>query len=331
MPSDERDESVLAALGAPMNVFRSSLAATAEQVRTTLASRVSEQENGRESESAVELGVFADERINFERFSNLLTKKETLDDEAVKRIEQAHEILKELIGRDSDLFSVDVDADGCLRGTVSNHLKDVGRAFGASRVAELSKTSRFVEGEHATWLSFFPFALWNRAERRLAPPVIVHVSGADLKAETLADFLDGGLKVVVLVNGKATPAPLVRLITPNTFVMQTRDARTLDRLAAFDGPGIAAVVPDDDAARFIHDPSAGPDVLTIQHMPDIEKARSPVGGRSAAQQSEELRQLSAVATPREAAEAPAGEAAPASPVDKLAAWLLTNANLKDLD
>ncbi|MHC4339827.1 MAG: hypothetical protein ACYSX0_06410, partial [Planctomycetota bacterium] len=77
MPSDERDESVLAALGAPMNVFRSSLAATAEQVRTTLASRVSEQENGRESESAVELGVFADERINFERFSNLLTKKES--------------------------------------------------------------------------------------------------------------------------------------------------------------------------------------------------------------------------------------------------------------
>jgi hypothetical protein len=249
----------------------------------------------------------------------------------VNRIEQAHEILKELSGRDSDLFRVDVDADGCLRGTVNNHLKDVGRAFGAARVAELSKTSRFIEAEHAVWLSFFPFALWNRAERRLAPPVIVHVNGADLRAETLADFLDGGLKVVLLVDGKTTPAPLVRLITPNTFVMQTRDARTLDRLAAFDGPGIAAVLPDDDTARFMHDPAAGPDVLTIQHMPDIEKARAPVGGRSAAQQSEELRQLQAVATPREAAEAPAGDAVATNPVDKLAAWLLTNANLKELD
>ena len=88
MPSDQRDDSAFAALAAPMNVFRSSLATTAEQVRSSLSARASEQENGREGESAVELGVFADERINFERFSNLLTKKETLDDEAVKRIEK---------------------------------------------------------------------------------------------------------------------------------------------------------------------------------------------------------------------------------------------------
>ena len=130
---------------------------------------------------------------------------------------------------------------------------------------------------------------------------------------------------------------LARLIAPGTFVLQTSDATGLERFAAWDGPGVLALVPD-EAARFVHDPAAGATVwdrLTVTFLPS-EPPRKPIGGLSAAQQAEELALLAALASkPAGAAVEPgAGSgsvaaAAAADPVDKLAAWLLRQADQGD--
>ena len=124
-------------------------------------------------------------------------------------------------------------------------------------------------------------------------------------------------------------------------MVQSHDAKGLNRFAAWDGPGIAALMPE-QAARFVHDPAAGTapwDRLSIGSVP-LDDPTRPVGGFSARQQVEELRQLTelaagpsptAIARAEPTAAAPAGDPeAPPDPVDKLAAWLLNQADLTDV-
>jgi hypothetical protein len=246
--------------------------------------------------------------------------------------------MTELAKRNHDLFFAHVPPGGDLRATVAKALEEIGRAFGAVRIFELTRSGSYGGNEHARSLGSFPFQKWSKGERRLAPPLVVAVDGADLRAEMLADFLDGVQKIVLVVRGPCAPAPLVRLITPGTFVIQTGDATGLDRLAAYAGPGIGALVPD-GAARFTHDPARGAEIwnrLTIESAP-AKEPRLSVGGRSGSQQAEELRQLMALAAapsgaPSAGAATPvaAAPATPADPVDKLAAWLLSQANLSDV-
>ncbi len=68
-------------------------------------------------------------------------------------------------------------------------------------------------------------------------------------------------------------------------------------------------------------------------MPNKEPKQS-LGGLSGFQQAQEVRQLVALAKQPAAAPSPAGEAAEGAaplsdPVDKLAAWLLTQADLSE--
>jgi hypothetical protein len=170
------------------------------------------------------------------------------------------------------------------------------------------------------------------------------MDAADLAtAAALAEFLDGTQKIVLVVRGACAPAALVRLITPGTFVLQTADGAGLDRFAAWEGPGIAALV-HESAARFTHDPTRGAapwERIAIDSLP-ARDPRAAVGGASGAQQSEELRQLRQLAARPEDAPAPAplpttasGRATPTAPVatdpaDKLAAWLLAQADLEGL-
>jgi hypothetical protein len=84
--------------------------------------------------------------------------------------------------------------------------------------------------------------------------------------------------------------------------------------------------------QFTHDPSAGLDVwqrLSVTRPSDLRIVRT--GRFSVAQQTDELRQLDALAA-RPAAAAAATDAAPAQapaadPVDRLAGWLLQQAGL----
>jgi hypothetical protein len=159
---------------------------------------------------------------------------------------------------------------------------------------------------------------------------VIALDGADLHPAGLAEFLDGNLKIVLIARGETSPAPLVRLITPHAFVAQTDDPAVVERLGKVDGPGIAALMPP-HTARFVHDPAGGAALgqrLTVGEVPSLDgKKRS--GPFTAAQQREELEQLKAL---QAAAAAPTNGAlvsgaAGADPVDKLAAWLLQQADL----
>ena len=88
------------------------------------------------------------------------------------------------------------------------------------------------------------------------------------------------------------------------------------------------------AAAFAHDPDAGPSVwdrIQIDFTPETWPTDA-LGRLSAFQQSEPLRQLRALVTRPVTTEA-GGEVAegPADPVDKLAAWLMDQADLSGLD
>jgi hypothetical protein len=317
-----------------MEAFRSALATTLEQVRAILAAG-SSGKNGQSERFVAELGEFASDRIDIDRFSKLFTTDDALNSVKAQRIDRAYETMSGLIAQGDNLFVLNIEEGGNLHDSVAKTLEHLGTAFGAARVVELSRTERYQFENHAKLVSAFPFADWNTRERRLAPPLIVVVDGKDLNAGALAEFLDGAQKIVLVVRGASPPAPLARLITPNTFVVQTTDGSTLERFAEWKGAGIAAVVPE-SAARFVHDPTAGSDHMVVDFLPESGPSK-PLGGISAAQQGEELRQLkalcdgagSAVSADRDAAGAgpPAGGV---EPVDKLAAWLLQQADLSDV-
>lgn len=336
MPSDPRIEPALAALRRQTDGFRAALATTVHEVREYLASHCRSGTSQAER-LGTELGPFGAARIDVERFASLFSETEPLDSLTADTVERALGTLMEIAARDDGLFVVEVTPERTLRDAVAGTLAEIGRVFGASRVIELARTGRYKAGEHARSLGSFPYGRWSKTERRLAPPLVIAVDGANLHAAGLAEFLDGGQKFVLLIRGESTPAPLVRLITPSTFVLQADDPAALGRLAAWDGPGVAALVPD-GAAHFVHDPAAGTAVferLTIGREPDGEPRRA-LGGLSRVQQLAELEQLRALAA-RPAVPPPttgdgttpaaASEATAADPVGKLAAWLLQQADL----
>ncbi len=339
MPSDDRVELALTALAGQRDAFRSALGTTVEQVQTFLSEHRSSQ-NGGVNRVAAELGPFAADRIDTDRLAKLFGGSLKLDTLTVETIEKARDTMNELSQRNHDLFLVHVSPGGDLRTAVGRALEEIGRAFGAVRIFELTRSGSYRGNEHARSLGSFPFQKWSKGERRLAPPLVVTVDGADLRAEMLAEFLDGSQKIVLVVRGACSPAPLVRLITPGIFVIQTHDGSGLEQLALYDGPGIGALVPE-SAARFVHDPRAGKYLgarLTLTHLPATEPKMS-VGGQSGSQQAEELRQLRALAdstagtgpvAATDSAATPVTPAAPANPVDKLAAWLLSQADLSDV-
>jgi len=330
MPSDERVARVLELLQGAHHSFRSVLATTLEQLRSSLDRRRSAG-NGTPTPVASELGTFAAGRIDPERFARLLAREPDLEQGALDRIERAYKVLGEVAARADELCVVDVPPGASLRDEVSRALAAIGRAYGAAHVVEQARTGGGEVDE--TWLSAYRFRQWNRAERQIAPPLVIHVDGADLRAEGLAEFCDGQLRLVLLVRGACAPAPLVRLVSPGVFVQQTTEVEDLARLARVSGPAVAALVPD-GCARFVHDPEAGAHVwerVAITARPGTAP-RGALGGRSAFQQNEELRQLEALAE-RPAAGGPgapeaagAGAPAPTDPIDKLAAWLLAQAD-----
>jgi hypothetical protein len=334
MQSDERMQLALNALSGRIGAFRAAVASTIEQIRSFQSSHGSTASSKLER-FAEELGPFAASRIDVEKFSGLFADAVKLDTVTLETIDKARQTLQELWQLEDRLFIVDVPSGGNLRDTVAAALENLGRAFGAARVYELSKFGRLPDNEHARSLGAFPFDRWSRGERRMAPPLVVSIDGSDLRAAGLAEFMDGAQKLVLVARGETTPVPLVRLITPGTFVLQTVAPDDLTRFAESDAPGVAVLVPE-SAARFVHDPGAGADVATrlaVTHLPE-ERRRKPIGGVSVAQQSDELLQLKSLsgqigaAAAREAV--PTGAVASSDPVDKLAAWLLNQADLKDL-
>lgn len=335
MPYSRDIDNVLEQLQGSRDAYHAALRLAAEQVRGYLAA-CREGSEGLAGRAEAELGLFAVGRVNPEKFATLFLSKTTPPARSVRAVDRALQVLEELDSFGDDLFVHNVEPGGDLRTVVEESLAQAGRAFGAARIVDLVRTGRYEPREHDRLLEKFPFRSWNRAERRLAPPIVAEVDGADLFASSLGEYLDGTAKVFLLVREPAAPAPLARLITPGTFVMQTTAIDELAPAVVTTRPAIAAILPE-GCATFIHDPAAGKQVwerLSITSEPEREPKRS-IGGISASQQAEDLRLLAvlsekatapvniAAAAASESPKGAAAEPAVASdPVERLASWLL---------
>ena len=328
MPSEDRSQRALAALAPAQQAFHGAVVAAVEELRGYIAAHRPATDVTEAVRAS--LGTFAAGRIDSERFGALFGRHGRLAPEELARLEQALETLREFASRGDDLYRVAVPAGSDLRDVVRNALAARGRVFAVARGAEQIRSGRG-RGETADEQAGFPFRLWNRAERQIAPPLVIEVEGGDLLVPGLAEYLEGGVKIVLVVKQPAPCASLSRLIAPHVFVQQTADPAALGRFAAFDGPAIAALVPAGSAV-FTWDPSAGPRFeqrLQVEQLPK-EEIRHAVGSVSVAQQQADLQWLRELgdAGTRSAATAPAA-AAPATvePADLLAAWLLRQTDL----
>lgn len=333
MPSEGNGTSLLsralAAMEPRLQAFRTAVAAA-----RTVVSRYQVLGRGGaalETEWALmELGPFAVGRIDVDRFARLTAGSEAPGLDVVSAIERAGSVLS-AFADGAALQSVRVDPGGDLHDVVKEALTRVGRVFGAARVIELARIGAYEEARHARLLEGMRYRTWNRAERALAPPVVVEVRGEDCFPAGLGEFLEGGACIVLVVSGPTSPAPLARLITPGTFVAQTTDPGDLVRMAASGRPGIALLLDAerDEQAIFVHDPDAGGapwSRLEVRRLPPDPEGD---GGPRARPWIDEVRHL------RSLAERPVGSAEPvvpaedatAAPADKLAAWLLAQADL----
>ncbi|HVL68322.1 MAG TPA: hypothetical protein VM364_13750 [Vicinamibacterales bacterium] len=328
MPSDPRVTRALEVLAAPIEQYRTAVATTLEEVRGHLAAGRSDAD-ARSRRLGEQLGAFAAGRIDTGRLAALLGDRDALDISAQQRLERASDTLRNVFSRGMELFHVAVRPGGDPAACIGAQLATVGRAFAAARVAAAARNGASSGLDEDFALIAFPFAEWNGAERKLAPPLVVTVAGADLAAGALAPFLDGMQKLLLIVEGPSAPAPLVRLVTPSVLVIQAHDFKDLELLGHWPATAVGALV-GETAARFVHDPSAGADGwqrLTLHSRGDDRIGR--VGGLTAAQQREELRVLEMLAAKPAAPVVPSDPQAveAVDPVDRLAAWLLRQANL----
>jgi hypothetical protein len=326
MPFDELKRRVLDALDERREAYHSAVATAVDEVRTVLdAQKAPAGEKG--ARAAAELGAFASGRIDTQRFESLFSEEEKLDDDAVQKIEAALKTLTELMEAGEGLHQAKVRNGGDLRDVVRDALARAGRAFGAGRTVERVRSG----GEAVDYEDGFSPILWNRAERTVAPPLVVELDGADLRPAGLADYLEGGQAIVLLVRKPAPPAALARLVAPGTLVVQaTMDDVDdgLDALHGWDGPAVMAVLPE-GAAVFRYLPKEDGGELVVESTPEDEP--KPVGRLSTTRQEAELSLLrlldGAVAGRVVAAAGDGATAEAADPTDKLAAWLLRQATI----
>jgi hypothetical protein len=332
MPSDDRIESARAAITPARDAFLTALATLRGEIEALLhAARGGADGGGRRAE--LELGGFAAGRLDADRFAALFGAGPALDPHAVAVLERARATLAELAARGDALFTLELAGGSDMLPAIDAALAEAGRVFGAARAAELARTGRFHDDGHEVLFDPLPQRFWSRAERCIAPPLVVSVAGEDLCAAALAPYLDGAQKIVLLVRGPAPPAPLAPLIAPGTLVLQSTDGMALTHVAAAEGPAIAAWLPE-GAAVFAHDPRGGASVLDRLRIESVP-ARAAHGGSSACSAWQRRQQLAlledwrALLEQARTARTVAADAAPAepeaTPADRLAGWLLAQA------
>ncbi|HYD54472.1 MAG TPA: hypothetical protein VEA99_17695 [Gemmatimonadaceae bacterium] len=342
MPSDPRIAPALGALRAPIDSFRSAVGTALAQVTDYLdAHRVPTVDPS--SLAATALGAFAAGRVDANRFAATFAGTWTLTPEDTARVERCRATLAGLLAEGDAPYVLELAAGEDLEGPLAWTLARVGRAFGALLAFQAVRAGVYREEAHGALVDAVPFERWNRAERLLAPPLVVSLDGADLDPARLARFVDGRVRLVLLARGAVAPAALVSLVTPGVLVMQTEDVARVAAAAEVPVPAVVAVV-GADAALFTHDPAGGARLgerLTVERLP-AEAPRRAIGRYAAAQLGEQVAQLRALA---EAARGEALQAASeakdtmqavvaaaatrgdAQAVDALAGWLLDQAGL----
>ncbi len=332
MPSEEQRVLAHKAIEDRAGSFRSALVSMADQVRGMVQvaqGAGSEEQNLTDQE--VSLGNFATEKIDVERFS-VYAKPTTsaLPSDQVAPVEAALKVLTELLA-DEDLFTLRVPEGGSLGSSLARKFGRLGRVFGAAQVIELAKASKYDAEKHGHLLEQVTFTHWNSAQRAAAPPLLVELSGGDLRAASLANFLDGGAKIVLVVDGDAPPAALARVVTPGVFVQQSSDNAPLDAFTACAGAAVAGVF-SASVASFVHDPAAGEtshERFTALEIPPASKLVR-IGSLSPNQQTEELALLKVLTAQPAAAESEGAETEQVDPAGRLSAWLLSQAEISNL-
>lgn len=329
MPSDlARLDQVRQTLAPRVAGYRQAVLLAADELEASLRSARATGVGDQIPVFAAALGPLGAAHLDTDRLAPLFGSEErSLAGPARRAVEQAAVVLRDMAAS-AEVAHLDLAPGADLTGSVRVALADAGRAFGAAHVVAVARSGRFDPAAHCPWLEGYPFGRWNRRERQLAPPLVVSLDGADLKAGGLAEFLDGGVALVLLVRDSvAPPAALVRLVSPGVLVAQTLDGAALSAVAARVGPSVVAWVPAGCAA-FTHDPDQSAGLgARLRILSDAVPPRRGLGGQSALQLAEELHQLEAMAG---LATAPAGGVAAgdsAHPVDRLAAWILTQADL----
>lgn len=318
MPSETPTTIALEAIRPRLDLFHSAIAVTSEQIRGLLAGA---GESG--EDHSIALGNFAAGHVDAERFSAFTSKQARVEGGAEAPIRAAKEVLDRLLGEGDGLFVLKLENGANLGACVEHRLAVIGLAFAAAHMTDLAKRGQYREDQHGRLLDGLAWADWSRAERALAPGLVIELSGADFTPAQAAPYLDAGMKMVFVVEGDAPAAAMSRLITPGVFVQQTAAASPLEAFAAFEGTAAAALLPG-AVAEFVHDPGAGE--ITYERFTTLEFPKEirkrAIGGISAAQQAEDLSLLKALAVVPAAAGATASD-----PAGKLSAWLLNQTNL----
>lgn len=322
-------DAVKTVASASLGDFRSSLATAVGLLRGSLA-QVTGDSKKKQEIAEKSLGSFAAGRIDASRFEEFATNKTTVEASAGPIIERALDVMVELMDSGDALNRVRLEEGQNLRCLLSRTTKNIGRAFGAAQAVELAKVGNYIEAEHGGWFDAYLYKNWSAVQRNLAPAIVVELADGSAQATNIGEYVDGNFKAILVYGEDCPPAPLARLITPGVFVLQTSDCLGLDDFLSFEGPGIAAVVPQ-GAARFAHDPRRGSTLaqrLVGVEIPDSLSLRHS-GGLSVTQQQQDLAQLQALASAETLTAAAEEPAAKANPVDKLAAFLLGNAHLEE--
>lgn len=304
---------------------------------------------------AGELGSFADGRLDTTRLAGLVGVDEAPDPLLHQLMSLAEEGFDAFVRQRDAVFRVELAPGGDLRDAVRDALADLGRAFALARAVEKARSHRFDPDRDHELLRPWPFHRWSPAEKDMAPPLVIDLEGADLRAVGLAEFLEGRFRSVLRVRGGTLPAPLGRLASPGLFVAQAvgEADEALTALADHEGPGVVAVFDSDAGALpFTHRPDGSVEVDGAALDEAIEEAAARRGSPGLV----DLRSLRAVAAPSAAqttpetgvaspdaspsvtsdgtaaapraptatSEAPSSDVeAPSPDVDRLAGWLLS--------
>jgi hypothetical protein len=358
MPSDPRVDAAVEAVRDRWETHRSAVVSTVEELRGVLNSGGGGAAPADPGERlARALGPFAAGRMNAGALATLVGSGEELEGGVRAVLERALGILEARSAEGPDRAVTRVPLGEDLRDGVRDALARAGVAFGVARAVERARTGRFRPGDDDELLTRWPPRRWSRAERAMAPPLVVSVEGADLRPAGLADMLAGNQALVLVVDGPAPPAALARLVTPGSVVIQTTDFSSLELLAQRPGPAVAAVFEDgaEGVVPFVHDPRGGMDSRDrIRLGVDRDALRADLGqGRwRDGRYSEDVALLLSLTVPAAPGTAPApgntpgktpgtfsgaGEVTaspsgdPAADVDRLAAWLLAQSDLAGVE
>jgi hypothetical protein len=328
MQSDERVQAALDATQRERRSFLSAVRTAADQIEGRLRSS---RDKGRDSAGRVEqeLGSFASGRIDAGKLAAFEPQSAEPNPTAFEALERAAGVLREIARLNEDDFVVRVKPGDRMSRVLSERLSSMGRAFGAAELAALAHAGRPTTVDVDRRLEQYHPDDWSAREREIAPPLVVIAEGSTMRVGAVRDWLEGNQKIVFVVEGPCPSAPLAPLIIPGGWVAQIASPEEVGGFERFEGPAVCAFVPE-GAAVFTHDPAHG---LTLEIETGDVKVR-PVGPITVWRQQEDLATLERMSGRGGPAGAGAGPSAngqreveAAQPADRLAAWLLNQADL----